>query len=126
MHAISYVQTFKCKKAETLATTRDGKICGVKVKCGKGSASILGTGFVYQASAHKQAWQNLSLDINFKGSITCDNPLIITRTRFAKDNSGYFFMLNYHNQTLDGNISLNNQHIELQPFSGTIVPFVAI
>ncbi|MCE5341586.1 MAG: beta-galactosidase [Planctomycetaceae bacterium] len=126
MHAISYVQTFKCKKAETLATTRDGKICGVKVKCGKGSASILGTGFVYQASAHKQAWQNLSLDINFKGSITCDNPLIITRTRLAKDNSGYFFMLNYHNQTLDGNISLNNQHIELQPFSGTIVPFDAI
>jgi site-specific DNA-methyltransferase (adenine-specific) len=27
-----------------------------------------------QAAAHKQAWQHLSLDINFKGPITCDNP----------------------------------------------------
>lgn len=123
MHAISYVETFKCKNAETLAITRDGKICGVRVKCGKGSASILGTGFIYQASVHKQAWQNLSLDINFKGPVTCDNPLIITRTRFAGDNSGYFFMLNYHNQTLEAKISLNNQKIKLEPFSGKIVSF---
>lgn len=126
MHAISYIETFKCKNAETLAETRDGKICGVKVKCGKGSAAILGTGFIYQASDHKQAWQNLSLDLNFKGAIICDNPLIITRTRLAKDNSGYFFMLNYHNQTLEGKISLNHQIIKLQPFSGIIIPFDAI
>jgi beta-galactosidase len=123
MHAISYIETFKCEKNEIIAETRDGKICGVKVKYGKGSACVLGTGFVYQASAHKQAWQNLSLDINFNGAITCDNPLIITRTRYANDGRGYFFMLNYHNQTLKGKISLNNQNIELPPFSGKIVPF---
>lgn len=123
MHAISYIETFKCKKNEIIAETRDGKVCGIKIKCGKGSASVLGTGFIYQASAHKQAWQNLSLNENFKGQITCDNPLIITRTRFAKDNSGYFFMLNYHNQTLEGKISLNNQSVVLPPFSGKIVPF---
>jgi beta-galactosidase len=126
MHAISYIETFKCKKNEIIAETRDGKICGVKVKCGKGSACVLGTGFIYQASAHKLAWQHLSLAENFKGAIVCDNPLIITRTRLAKDNSGYFFMLNYHNQTLEGKISINNQNVKLRPFSGIIVPFDAI
>jgi beta-galactosidase len=126
MHAISYIETFRCKNAETLAVTRNKEICGVKVKYRAGSACILGTGFIYQASSHKQAWQHLSLDMNFKGPITCDNPLIITRTRFSADNSGYFFMLNYHNQTLKGKVSFNNQTIKLQPFSGMIIPFDAI
>ncbi|MEN6384511.1 MAG: beta-galactosidase [Phycisphaerales bacterium] len=126
IHAISYIETFKCKNAGTLALTRNGKICGIKIKCGKGSAAVLGTGFTYQASAHKQAWQHLGLVENFKGPIACDNPLIITRTRLAEDGRGYFFMLNYHNQTLEGKISLNNQTVKLQPFSGTIIPFGTI
>jgi len=125
MHAISYIEIFNAPRGKIIAKTRGGNSCGIKIKCGKGSACVFGTGFVYQAAAHKQAWQHLSLDINFKGLITCDNPLIITRTRLDKNNSGYFFMLNYHNQTLEGKISLNNQQVKLPPFSGTIVPFNA-
>ncbi|MFA5292193.1 MAG: beta-galactosidase [Phycisphaerae bacterium] len=123
IHAISYIETFNAPHGEVIASTRNGKSCGIKVKCGKGSASILGTGFIYQATAHKKAWQHLSLDMNFKGPVTCDNPMIITRTRFNKTGGGYFFMLNYHNQTLEGKISFNNKKVNLPPFSGLIVPF---
>jgi beta-galactosidase len=123
IHAVSYIETFKCRKAETIAVTRDDKTCGIKVLYGKGSASILGTGFVYQASAHKNAWQNLSMDNDFKSPVKCDNPLIITRTRWNKEKGGYFFMLNYNNQPIETTVSLNNQKIRLEPFSGTILPF---
>lgn len=123
IHAISYVETFITKKGEIFALTRDKKACGIKVNRGKGSAAILGTGFIYQAAAHKKAWQHLSLDMNFKGPLTCDNPLIITRTRFHNNNGGFFFMLNYHNHPLDGKILPNKESFHLPPFSGLILPF---
>jgi beta-galactosidase len=123
IHAISYMETFSAKQGHVLAMTRDGETCGINVNYGKGSAAILGTGFIYQASAHKKAWQHLSLDINFKGPVICDNPLVITRTRFYKHNGGYFFMLNYHNQPLQGKITFHNKPFKLPPFSGLMLPF---
>lgn len=123
MYAISYIETFQASHGRTIALTRDGKSCGIFVNCGKGSAAILGTGFLYQAAAHKKAWQNLSLNINFKGPITCDNPLVITRTRWHKQNGGYLFLLNYHNQPLQTKISLHNEPFYLPPFSGLVLAF---
>ncbi|MGA2916278.1 MAG: beta-galactosidase [Sedimentisphaerales bacterium] len=122
LHAISYIETFNAKQGQVIALTRDGKPCGFKVNCQKGSAAILGTGFIYQAVAHKQAWQHLSLDINFKGPITCDNPLIITRTRLHKNGGGYFFMLNYHNQAITTKTNFGGQFF-LPAFSGLVLAF---
>ncbi|HBG26794.1 MAG: hypothetical protein A2Y10_05460 [Planctomycetes bacterium GWF2_41_51] len=123
IHAISYIETFNAKNGKVIAQTREKKSCCVKVNCGKGSAVVFGSGFMYQAAAHKFAWQNLSLNENFRGPITCDNPLIITRTRLNKKGGGHFFMLNYHNQHLEGKISINSKKIALAPFSGLIMPF---
>ena len=122
IHAISYIETFNAKQGQVIALTRNGKPCGIKVNCRKGSAAILGTGFIYQAAAHKQAWQHLSLDINFKGPITCDNPLIITRTRLHKNGGGYFFMLNYHNQAITTKTNFGGQFF-LPAFSGLVLAF---
>lgn len=130
VHTFNYIETFKAETANVIARTSDGKPCGIKVNCGKGSATVLGTGFIYQAAAHKQAWQHLSIDGNFRGDITCDNPLIITQTRSHKDNGCYFFMLNYHNQPLRGKITSkehnlpgDNGQFYLPPFSGLMLPF---
>lgn len=123
IHAINYIETFSAKNAQTIAVTRQGEPCCIKINSGKGSASILGTGFIYQSSAHKKAWQHLSLDMNFKSKITCDNPIIITRTRWHSQKSGFFFMLNYHNQPLEAKISISDEKIILPAFSGKILPF---
>ncbi|MBU0533183.1 MAG: beta-galactosidase [Candidatus Omnitrophica bacterium] len=122
IHAISYIETLNAKQGQVIALTRNGKPCAIKVNCQKGSAAILGTGFMYQAAAHKQAWQHLSLDINFKGPVNCDNPLIITRTRLHKNGGGYFFMLNYHNQAITTKANFGGEFF-LPPFSGLVLVF---
>lgn len=123
MHAIGYIETFHAPHGQTIALTRNSQSCGIYVHCGKGSAAVLGTGFLYQAAAHKQAWQNLSLNLNFKGPITCDNPLVITRTRWHTHKGGYFFMFNYHNQPLQTRISFHKEPFHLPPFSSLVLTF---
>jgi hypothetical protein len=122
IHALNYIETFDAKQAETIAYTQDKKVCGIKINHGKGSASILGTGFMYQSEAHKYAWQKLSLAENFKGRFTCDNPLIITRTRLHKNVGGYFFVLNYHNQSIATKTNFGGE-LFLPAFGGLVLPF---
>jgi len=130
IHTINYIETFKAENAHVIAHTRNKKPCSVKVNFGKGSAVVLGTGFVYQAAAHKKAWQKLSIDENFRGPVICNNPLIITRLRLHEQEGGYFFMLNYHNQPLQGKITFQNYTLPdndgqfyLPPSSGLVLPF---
>jgi beta-galactosidase len=122
IHVLSYIETFNTKSADVIAYAQDKKACGIKINCGKGSAAILGTGFIYQSEAHKYAWQKLSLAGNFKGRFACDNPLIITRTRLHKNAGGYFFALNYHNQAITTKTNFGGE-IFLPPFSGLVLPF---
>jgi beta-galactosidase len=122
IHALSYIETFNAKSADVIAQTQNKTPCGIKINCGKGSAVILGTGFMYQSEAHRYAWQKLSLKGDFKGRFSCDNPLIITRTRLYKNAGGYFFMLNYHNQPITTKTNFGGQFY-LPPFSGLVLPF---
>ncbi|MCX5632172.1 MAG: beta-galactosidase [Phycisphaerae bacterium] len=122
IHAIGYIETFNAKSADIIAQTQNKKPCGIKVSCGKGSAVILGTGFIYQSAAHKYAWQKLSLAGNFKGRFACDNPLVVTRTRLHKNSGGYFFMLNYHNQDIRTKTNFGGE-IFLPAFGGLVLPF---
>lgn len=129
IHAMSYIETFEEKNKEVIARTRNGKACGITVKTGKGSATIFGTGFMYQASAHEQAWQKLGLSEDFIGPVQCDNPLIATRTRFHQDQGGYLFLLNYHNQEHQTKAFVLGQDMPstgqfyLPPISGLMIPF---
>ncbi|MCK4914072.1 MAG: beta-galactosidase [Planctomycetes bacterium] len=130
IHATSYLETFIAKPAKVIARTRSGKNCGIKIKCKKGSASIFGSGFCYQAVSHKTAWQKFGLDENFKGDFTCDNSMVITRTRLHEKAGGYLFMLNYHNQPLETKAKLKNTKLPagkekfyLPPFSGLVLAF---
>ena len=122
IHGIGYIETFNAKSADIIAQTQNRKPCGIKVSCGKGSAAILGTGFIYQSAAHKYAWQKLGLADNFRGQFVCDNPLVITRTRLHKNGGGYFFMLNYHNQAIQTKTNFGGQFF-LPPFSGLVLAF---
>ena len=128
IHATRYIETFKAEKAETIAAAKNGKPCGLNIKCGKGSATVFGTGFIYQAEAHQAAWQKLGLDEDFRGPVLCDNPLIITRTRMVHKKSGYFFMLNYHNQPQKTKVDigcdlLTDANFHLPATSGLVLPF---
>ena len=128
IHATRYIETFEADNARTIALARNGQTCGLRVHCDKGSASIFGTGFMYQAVAHRTAWQKLGLTEDFRGPVLCDNPNIITRTREMASDGGYLFMLNYHNQPLDTKINkgineLADAQIHLPPCSGLILPF---
>ena len=122
IRAIGYIETFNAKSADIIAQTQNRKPCGIKVSCGKGSAAILGTGFIYQSATHKYAWQKLGLADNFRGQFVCDNPLVITRTRLHKNGGGYFFMLNYHNQAIQTKTNFGGQFF-LPPFSGLVLAF---
>ncbi len=128
IHATRYIETFKADKADIIATTRCGKTCGLKVTCGKGSATVFGTGFLYQAVAHRTAWQKLGLTDDFHGAVSCDNPLVITRTRMTANNSGCLFILNYHNHPQKTKINhgsniVTDANFYLPPFSGLVLPF---
>ena len=128
IHATRYIETLKAKNAHVIATTRNGKPCGLRVTCEKGSATVFGTGFMYQAVAHQTAWQKLGQAEDFRGPVLCDNPQIITRTRNVGQNSGYFFMLNYHNQPQETTINtgidgLAGVNVHLPPFGGLVLPF---
>jgi beta-galactosidase GanA len=128
IHATRYIETFKAENAKTIAKTQNGKSCGLKVICGKGSATVFGTGFIYQAADHRTAWQKLGLAEDFRANILCDNPLVITRTRMVEENSGYFFMLNYHNQSQKTKVESDtglfaDANFYLPPSSGLVLPF---
>ena len=129
IHATRYIETFKANdNTEIIATAKNNKPCGMKVSCSKGSASVLGTGFMFQAVNHKTAWQKFGLDINFKGPIECDNPNLILRTRQIDDTSGYVFILNFHNaahqtRIIKGIDELKNITIHLPAFAGLVLPY---
>lgn len=130
IHAAGRIETFKAGSAEVIARTRGGKDCGMKVKCGKGSASIFGSGFCYQAVSHKTAWQRFGLSEDFKGGYTCDNKMVTTGTRLHEKRGGYLFMLNYHNQPLETRAGLDGAQLpagsgqfHLPPFSGIVLAF---
>ena len=128
IHATQYIETFKSKNAEVIATTKNNKACGLQVKCSKGSASVLGTGFMFQAVNHKTAWQKFGLEKNFKGPIICDNPQLIVRTRQIDDQSGYLFVLNFHNAEqnttiVDGPDELIGAKLHLGAFGGLVLPY---
>jgi len=124
IHATRYIETFKAENSLVIAKTQNGKPCGIKVTCGKGSATVFGTGFNYQAKAHRTAWQKLGLAEDFRGPVLCDNPLVITRTRMVDEKGGYFFMLNYHNQSLKTKAELfGDANFYLPPFSGLVLAF---
>jgi beta-galactosidase len=130
IHALSYLQSFNSKNGKIIAETDKGKVCGIKISYGKGSAVVFGSGFNYQSPAHKQAWQRLGLNpAEFGQAVICDNPLITTQIRYHKIKGGYIFMLNYHNKTLKGNITFKSKRLpdkgtfHMPPFSGLILPF---
>lgn len=125
IHAMSYIETFATEDAKVIANANNGKACAIKVKCNEGSATIFGSGFIFQAIAHKQAWQKLGLEDDFCGQVKCDNPMLITRTRLHENGGGYLFILNYHNQALQTNVINNGQNgqVYMPSHSGLMLPF---
>jgi beta-galactosidase len=128
VHGTSRIELFSADGGEVLARTRAGEVCGIKVSCGTGTASILGTGFVFQALDHLGAYQRLGLDDDFRGEIRCTNPNIAARYRRHKDKGGYLFLLNYHRRAEVCSMFLDNEtfpcygEVYLPVSSGLILP----
>ena len=98
IHALTRIEIFQAAGAAVLARTRQGQVCGVQVSRGLGTAAVLGTGFVYQAVDHRQAYQRLGLASDFRPECTSENTQIVSRCRWHEDGGGYLFLMNYHHQ----------------------------
>jgi glycosyl hydrolase family 35 len=128
IHGTSRIEVFSSESGEVLARTRSSEVCGLKVSSGKGTASVLGTGFMFQAIDHLGAYQRLGLDEDFRGVRQFSNPNIITRYRKHPEVGGYMFLLNYHRRAESGRIVSDagtypeKGEIYLPASSGLILP----
>jgi beta-galactosidase len=111
-------QIFQAKDKETISTTENGEICGIRKKVGAGLITALGYAFSYTSDEHLHLYEKIiSLD-NIKRQAKVSDPDIQFVVRKSKKDS-YLFLLNYHNQ--EKTFVVNSKKVTLNPFFCKII-----
>lgn len=111
-------QNFQNSDKEAIAKTRNGDVCGIRKKVGKGFVTILGFTFGYTCDEHLNLYEKIvSLD-KIKRQARVSDPDIQFVIRKGKKYS-YMFLLNYHNQKKT--FSVDSKKYTLDPFSCKII-----
>ena len=90
-------QIFTAEESDCIATTTDGKICGVRKKVGLGTATVLGIAIGYSSSEHLEVYDKLVSADGIKKSAKLTDPEINYVERTGKKFK-YKFFINYHNE----------------------------
>ncbi len=111
-------QIYDSINAETLSTTNQNEVCGIKKKIGKGTATILGYAFGYTSDEHLHLYEKIISADKIKREAKVSDPDIQFVIRKSEKVS-YTFLLNYHNQKKT--FKFNGKETTLNPFSYKVI-----
>lgn len=109
---------FTNNDGSAVATTKDGKVCGLRRSVGKGTMTTLGFAMNYTTDEHLHLYDAIVSRDRIKREVNVSDPEIQFVVRHGQKYD-YVFLMNYHNEKK--RFTVDSKKIALDPFSCTVV-----